>query len=148
MGSLAVVRNQTVGAARTNRGGRGYGRALPDPERPVPRGARTPGAKGGRSGVGKYAWVGYGLAGQSFHAPLIWPTLREGLDYFMGREVYRETLEKHGLQPPPGYGPAGPRQRRVLRQLLHGHAGAHGRERRRADGGGRGELTGIRSMDS
>jgi hypothetical protein len=22
-------------------------------------------------------------------------------------EVYRETLEKHGLQPPPGYGPAG-----------------------------------------
>ncbi len=23
-------------------------------------------------------------------------------------EVYRETLEKYGLQPPPGYGPAGP----------------------------------------
>lgn len=23
-------------------------------------------------------------------------------------EVYRETLEKHGLQPPPGYGPPGP----------------------------------------
>jgi hypothetical protein len=23
-------------------------------------------------------------------------------------EVYRATLEKHGLQPPPGYGPAGP----------------------------------------
>jgi hypothetical protein len=23
-------------------------------------------------------------------------------------EAYRETLEKHGLEPPPGYGPAGP----------------------------------------
>jgi hypothetical protein len=37
------------------------------------------------------------------------------------------------------------RERRVLRQLVHGHAGAHGRQRRRADGGRRGKLnpTGI-----
>ena len=26
-------------------------------------------------------------------------------------EVYRETLEKHGLKPPPGYGVAGPATR-------------------------------------
>ena len=36
-------------------------------------------------------------------------------------EVYRETLERHGLTAPPGYGPPGRGQRGLLGQLLHGH---------------------------
>jgi hypothetical protein len=39
----------------------------------------------------------------------------------------------------PGRRPARPRQRRLLRQLLHGHPSAERRERRRVGGGGRGE---------
>ena len=47
-------------------------------------------------------------------------------------EAYRETLERHGLKPPPGYGVAGRRQRGLLGQLVHGHARARGGH----DGGG------------
>ena len=37
-------------------------------------------------------------------------------------EAYRAALERHGLQPPPGYGVAGAGQRGLLGQLVHGHA--------------------------
>ena len=37
-------------------------------------------------------------------------------------EAYRETLERHGLQPPPGYGKPGARECGLLGQLVHGRA--------------------------
>ena len=55
-------------------------------------------------------------------------------------EAYRETLERHGLKPPPGYGVAGAGQRRLLRQLVHGHARA-GRGHGRGGGAGVSRIT-------
>ena len=37
-------------------------------------------------------------------------------------EAYRDALERHGLEPPPGYGERGRGQRGLLRQLVHGRA--------------------------
>ena len=57
-------------------------------------------------------------------------------------EAYRATLERHGLKPPPGYGDRGRGQRRLLGQLVHGHARTrrgHGR------GGGAGMTRGSPS---
>ena len=53
--------------------------------------------------------------------------------------AYRDALGRHGLRPPPGYGVAGAGQRRLLGQLLHGHARPG-----RGDGrGGRARVTRI-----
>jgi hypothetical protein len=41
-------------------------------------------------------------------------------------EVYRETLEKHGLKPPPGYGVAGAGNAVFSVSSLHGHAAPRG----------------------
>ncbi len=50
-------------------------------------------------------------------------------------ERYRETLERHGLAPPPGYGVARAGQRRLLGELVHGYARSR-RAAARANGAG------------
>ncbi len=46
-------------------------------------------------------------------------------------EAYRETLEQHGLKPPPGLRHRGRGQRGLLGQLVHGHARARRKSRSR-----------------